>query len=550
MDKLRLAAVLLCLACTVPFAAGAVGPTNVDPAPTEIVATAPETVETSEAPATDPAAPTETPDAAPADAAPVDDAAPTEEPAAETADPTEPETPRTPPALETTEHRTFVSGRGEARFAPNASVTRAETCAMLVSLLAEAPEGTQSAAFSDVAAGDWYHDAVAALSELGIVGGYADGTFAPNKTITRAEFVTILSRFYPLTESDAAFPDVPADHWARAAIVSAAAKGWVHGYEDGSFGPDRTITRAEAVTVLDAVLGRSAKAAQTQERIAAAHVGLFTDVAPTDWYYAAVMEAAQPHSYETIDGQEVWTDLTYRSCGYAPGLQQVGAALRMIDENGQLQALTPGFLTIGEKEYYVAADGSIPFTGAGPQAIDGALYCLAEDGSVLRDATWGSLSFGPDGRYSSGNAVLDEQVAQALAQCVTDGMSQSEKLRASYLYLRDNCTYLPRAHHPRGSTDWTEESASFLFANHKGNCYAYAAAFLYMARQLGYDAQPVSGGSGARDSDHAWVMIGGRIFDPELEYAYLYRVAPSIRHYYDLYDLDPAASPILYHFPS
>ncbi len=549
MDKLRLAAVLLCLACTVPFAAGAVGPTDADPVPTEIVAAVPETVETpDETTAADPA---ETPDAAPADAAPT---TPAEEPAAPAApdadEPAEPETPRTPPALETTEHRTFVSGRGEARFAPNASVTRAETCAMLVSLLAEAPEGTQSADFSDVAAGDWYHDAVAALSELGIVGGYADGTFAPNRTITRAEFVTILSRFYPLAESDAAFPDVPGDHWARAAIVSAAAKGWVHGYEDGSFGPDRTITRAEAVTVLDAVLGRSARDAQTLARIAEAHVALFTDVAPTDWYYAAVMEAAQPHSYEMADGQEVWTDLTYRSCGYAPGLQQVGAALRMIDENGQLQALTPGFQTIGEKEYYVAADGSIPFTGAGPQEIDGALYCLAEDGSVLRDTTWGSLTFGPDGRYTSGSAVLDEQVAQTLALCVNDGMSQSEKLRAGYLYLRDNCTYLPRAHHPRGSTDWTEESASFLFANHKGNCYAYAAAFLYMARQLGYDAQPISGGSGARDSDHAWVMIGGRIFDPELEYAYLYRVAPSSRHYYDLYDLDPAASPILYHFPS
>lgn len=530
MDQSRLAAVLLCLACTVPFAAGAVGPTDVGP--TETAAVVAETTETTE--------PTETPDAAPA--APADDG-----PTAPTTEVTEPEM---LPALETTEHRTFVSGRGEARFAPNAPVTRAETCAMLVSLLAEAPDKTQSAGFSDVAAGAWYHDAVAALSGLGIVGGYADGSFAPDRTITRAEFVTVLSRFYPLAEGDAAFPDVPGDHWARAAIVSAAARGWVHGYEDGSFGPDRTITRAEAVTVLDAVLGRSARDAQTQARIAEAHVALFTDVAPTDWYYAAVLEAAQPHSYEMADGQEVWTDLTYRSCGYAPGLQQVGAALRMVDENGQLQALTPGLQTIGEKGYYVAADGSIPFAGAGPQEIDGALYCLAEDGSVLRDATWGSLSFGPDGRYTSGSAALDAQVAQALAQCVTDGMSQSEKLRASYLYLRETCTYLARAHHPRGSTDWTEESASFLFANHKGNCYAYAAAFLYMARQLGYDAQPVSGGSGARNSDHAWVMIGGRIFDPELEYAYLYRVAPSSRHYYDLYDLDPAAAPIPYHFPS
>lgn len=532
MDKLRLAAVLLCLACTVPFPAGATGPTEDGPAPTGTVVTA---LETPDAPTETPDTTTETPDT------------PTEAPDTTTE---APDTTRTPPAFETDEHRTFVSGRGEARFAPNASVTRAETCAMLVSLLAEAPEGTQSAPFSDVAAGTWYHDAVAALSGLGIVGGYADGSFAPDRTITRAEFVTILSRFYPTDGAVGGFPDVPADHWAADAIASAAARGWVHGYEDGSFGPDRTITRAEAVTVLDAVLGRSAGAEETQARLAEARVGLFTDVAPTDWYYAAVMEAAQPHSYEMADGQEVWTDLTYRSCGYAPGLQQVGAALRLVDENGQLQALTPGFQTIGEKEYHVASDGSIPFTGAGPQEIDGALYCLAEDGSVLRETTWGSLTFGPDGRYTSGSAALDEQVAQTLALCVTDGMSQSEKLRASYLYLRDHCTYLPRAHHPRGSTDWTEESASFLFANHKGNCYSYAAAFLYMARQLGYDAQPVSGGSGRSDGDHAWVMIGGRIFDPELEYAYLYRVAPASRHYYDLYNLDPAEAPLPYHFPS
>lgn len=211
-----------------------------------------------------------------------------------------------------------------------------------------------------------------------------------------------------------------------------------------------------------------------------------------------------------------------------------------------------GFVTIDGKLYHVSQEGyAIDTYTVGTHEIDGGMYYVTEDGSFLTNAAVGHLTFGADGRYTSGNATLDSYVDQALAACTNSGMTRSQKLRAAYLYVRDHGAYLARPHQARGSTDWAEESALFMFEHKKGNCYCFAGQFLYLARRLGYDAYVVSGGVGHKDSDHAWVMIheNGQpyIYDVELEWGY--RSGKYGKAEYNMYKMPLNKTVFSYQFP-
>lgn len=179
------------------------------------------------------------------------------------------------------------------------------------------------------------------------------------------------------------------------------------------------------------------------------------------------------------------------------------------------------------------------------------MYYAMADGSFLTNGAVGHLTFGADGRYTSGNAVLDSYVDQALTECTNSGMTKAQKLRAAYLYVRDHGAYLARPHQARGTTDWAEESALFMFEHKKGNCYCFAGQFLYMARRLGYDAYVVSGGVGHKDSDHAWVMIHENgtpyIYDVELEWGY--RAGKYGHAEYNMYKMPLNKTVFSYQFP-
>ena len=211
---------------------------------------------------------------------------------------------------------------------------------------------------------------------------------------------------------------------------------------------------------------------------------------------------------------------------YPTGFAVVDGVLCHVSVTGSFFDSYPaGFATIDGKLYHVSQDGyAIDQYAEGLQEIDGGMYYVMADGSFLTNGAVGHLTFGADGRYTSGNAVLDSYVDQALAECTNSGMTKAQKLRAAYLYVRDHGAYLARPHQARGTTDWAEESALFMFEHKKGNCYCFAGQFLYMARRLGYDAYVVSGGVGHKDSDHAWVMIHENgtpyIYDVELEWGY------------------------------
>lgn len=162
--------------------------------------------------------------------------------------------------------------------------------------------------FSDVPAGQWYTVAVSTLANVGAIIGCGDGTFQPGKAITRAEFVTILAGIYgENTSKGMPFSDVGRS-WYYDAVATAYANGWVSGYTDGTFRPNQTITRAEAVVILNSVLGRSCDLTYVQANAQAAlH---FTDITPGAWYYADVIEASVAHTYtKQDDGTERWTAL-------------------------------------------------------------------------------------------------------------------------------------------------------------------------------------------------------------------------------------------------
>ena len=162
--------------------------------------------------------------------------------------------------------------------------------------------------FSDVPAGHWYTVAVSTLANVGAITGCGNGTFQPGKSISRAEFVTILTGIYgENTSKGMPFSDVGRS-WCYDSVATAYANGWVSGYSDGTFRPNQTITRAEAVVILNSVLGRSCDLTYVQANAQAAlH---FTDITPGAWYYADVIEASVAHTYaKQDDGTERWTAL-------------------------------------------------------------------------------------------------------------------------------------------------------------------------------------------------------------------------------------------------
>ena len=212
--------------------------------------------------------------------------------------------------LDTTNHNAYASGRTATTFVPNGTLTRAEAAKLLYELMtaqAHKQYDRSDNGFSDVPAGKWYAVAVSTLANAGAIKGYSNGTFQPGKPINRAEFVTILTGIYGVnTSKGMPFADV-GSAWCHDAVATAYANGWVGGYADGTFHPNQTITRAEAVTILNRVLGRSCDLTFVQANAqAASH---FTDVTPGAWYYAAVTEASVGHTFTELTGIERWTAL-------------------------------------------------------------------------------------------------------------------------------------------------------------------------------------------------------------------------------------------------
>lgn len=213
--------------------------------------------------------------------------------------------------LNTTDHFAYIVGYGNGQVRPQNAITRAEVATIFFRLLTDdvrEENFTSTNKYTDVAAGAWYNNAVSTLNAMGIITGYPDGTFRPNAYITRAEFAAIAARFDADGDKTlAAFSDI-ANHWAKDEISVAYNNGWVDGYPDGTFGPQRNITRAETVTLVNRVLNRKP---ETEDDLLP-DMTTWTDNADKKaWYYLAIQEATNSHYYEfkTNSEYEKWTEL-------------------------------------------------------------------------------------------------------------------------------------------------------------------------------------------------------------------------------------------------
>lgn len=209
------------------------------------------------------------------------------------------------------DHTAFLVGYAEGTFGPERNMTRAEVTTMFARLLTEQIEAdkTYSGTFNDVAKDCWAANYIGYMQQFGIVTGYTDGSFRPNAPVTRAEFAAIASRFEKLTQGSKSFTDVPDTHWAVKYINFAATRGWVTGYADGTFKPEHSITRAEVAAVTCRLLERSAD--QTYIRSHIGELRTFADVTESHWAYWYAMEAANGHDYTKSGGSENWSR-TYR----------------------------------------------------------------------------------------------------------------------------------------------------------------------------------------------------------------------------------------------
>lgn len=217
--------------------------------------------------------------------------------------------------LDETNHFAFIigypmeDGREEVR--PENNMTREEIATVFYRLLRDETRDelfTAENSFPDVATERWSNKAISTVAKGGYINGYEDGTFKPAQPITRAEFVTIAARFYDVDEvyaDDVDFADVKG-HWAERYINYATASGWIDGYEDNTFRPDRYITRAEVMKIINHMLGR-----RVNEEGLISDAKRWVDNSEDKWYYYEVIEATNFHAFDRAEGEiyETWTEI-------------------------------------------------------------------------------------------------------------------------------------------------------------------------------------------------------------------------------------------------
>ena len=212
------------------------------------------------------------------------------------------------PKLNTADHFAYVQGYPDGTVKPAGNITRAETAAILFRLMDEGSRKTYystKSGFRDVASGSWYNTYVATLNNAGVITDSSNGYFRPNEAITRAELAAMLAKFSETTGAANYFNDVSAKYWAANAIAICAKLGWITGYPDGTFRPDKNVTRAELMAMINRATGRAPKSADAF----LPGMKTWSDNTADKWYYLDVQEATNSHSY-TVKGSETWTALT------------------------------------------------------------------------------------------------------------------------------------------------------------------------------------------------------------------------------------------------
>lgn len=336
--------------------------------------------------------------------------------------------------------------------------------------------------------------------------GYPDGTIKPWKLLKRAEAVQMLHNINSENPAPAeAFgtsPQITRGEFAKLVLAAKDVKAkqmsdFLTGYPDGSLGLEKTLSRCEAVTMINRAYDRVADSFTVD---ASMNLRVMPDVPKSYWAYYQLMEALTDHNtigkYAADDGttsdEELWSD-------WQPGTVDLPQGWRNID--GRL--------------YYVSDQKLFS-------------YNTTVDGIKLNDV----------GTYTTGNGELDYQLASEITKIINNNMTQDQKLRAIYDYMIKNYSYRSAGTVEAGAVGWEPEFALNMLKSGKGNCYSWAATFAYLARQSGWAANAVVGTAVSPKGsvrDHAWVEITidgvPYTFDPEIEGVY----AKTVGETYDLF---------------
>ena len=203
-------------------------------------------------------------------------------------------------------HNAYINGYADGTVKPDGNITREELATILYRVSNDASAVVASGdKFNDVSADRWSANAIEFMASKKVVNGYEDGSFKPENNLTRGEFAAMIARFANLTDTAASrtFSDVDSSYWGFKNIMALNKAGYINGYEDGTFRPEANVTRAEVMTVINKIIGRSADASYVKSL----DNNKFSDLDKNAWYYVDVMEATTDHNY-TLNKSGVETE--------------------------------------------------------------------------------------------------------------------------------------------------------------------------------------------------------------------------------------------------
>ena len=396
--------------------------------------------------------------------------------------------------LNTQDHISYMDIK-DGCFRPDDPLTRGEAAKMFYALLKDKP-AAPGELFPDVKDTEYNLEANSVCA-VDIMRGY-NGKFSPLDFVSRAELVSELRRCFP-NEPDAAsnttFNDVPEDYWGKDAIAFAIKRGWLSADSDGNLHPEQPITRAEAVSIINKALGRSAD----QDAVTnGENIRILLDVPQDYWAFFQIEEATIGHEFtKDSQGGEHWTSWTAESTGLPTG----------------------------------------------PYLFEGELYYINDNGQIVRSADIGVRHYDQNGRYTTLEPDLDRLLTQVILENTSSDMSLLEKRQALFKYIRDSYVYIQRPNPTKDDIGWETSYALRFFKEGRGNCYSFAAGYGELLRKIGYDVEFIVGEVTYHTywpySPHGWVEIqtpdGIRIDDPEFErahrnddfFSFTYETAPA-----------------------
>ena len=367
-------------------------------------------------------------------------------------------------SLDTVNHVPYIFPDEQGLFHADEMLSRADAALMIWCVLSEKPDSTEQ--FEDIEADSEYAAPASALKSLGI---YTEKRFYPEEDMSRRDLISLIAAFYPAASGQYVFADLSQDDPAYEAFCTAAERGWIEHGDKVRTDADGSVSRIEAVKLMNRVLRRDASELPPEE-----FVGGILEYRPRDEYYLPLVEAAVDHSYELSGNTETWTSGT------------------------PMEKQPEGMLFIGGRLHYVGEDGHF----AANVETEGFTYESKRDTVPVE-----GFKFDDDGIYTCGDPELDALVYEVIDSLYHEDMTREELLHELFEYTVSSFTYLRRNYYKYGDMSYAQKEAYLMLTTRKGNCYSYAGTFCMFARALGYNGVVFSGTVGVAFEPHGWCEL-------------------------------------------